>query len=168
MDLYDDAALAKRNLVWHDVDEGDYVVAIKGFASNMGYLAHTLQLETAHRKTIEFRGGRPDKRGREFGQPAQAGEEIIDVKFEKGTCTQIMCTDLVKGRISPKEQRHSPAPPVGPPPRIAGIPDPPPGDGWSEFDDQGTTWWYYEGPLGKFWIQPGEGDDHTKIQPYPE
>jgi len=37
------------------------------------------------------------------------------------------------------------APPAGPPK--------PPGDNWTQYTDEGQdkTWWYYEGPLGKWW-----------------
>lgn len=41
-------------------------------------------------------------------------------------------------------------------------PAPPPGDHWTKYEDDGNIWFYYEGPLGKFWC-PGDNRDP---QPY--
>merc|ERR1711920_1182870 len=30
-------------------------------------------------------------------------------------------------------------------------PGPPPGLHWTRYHDDGEVWWYYEGPLGKWW-----------------
>mmetsp|Transcript_34347 Transcript_34347/g.80389 ORF Transcript_34347/g.80389 Transcript_34347/m.80389 type:complete len:384 (+) Transcript_34347:95-1246(+) len=32
----------------------------------------------------------------------------------------------------------------------------PPGPGWTKFQDEGTEWFYYEGPEGKWWCQQDE------------
>mmetsp|Transcript_13368 Transcript_13368/g.25240 ORF Transcript_13368/g.25240 Transcript_13368/m.25240 type:complete len:425 (-) Transcript_13368:58-1332(-) len=45
-----------------------------------------------------------------------------------------------------------------------GKPPPPPGAGWSKFTDDGHFWWFYEGPLGKWWCQ----DVDKYIEPYVE
>eukprot|EP00747_Dinoflagellata_sp_TGD_P200502 gnl/TRDRNA2_/TRDRNA2_73906_c0_seq1.p1 gnl/TRDRNA2_/TRDRNA2_73906_c0~~gnl/TRDRNA2_/TRDRNA2_73906_c0_seq1.p1 ORF type:complete len:248 (-),score=38.20 gnl/TRDRNA2_/TRDRNA2_73906_c0_seq1:53-691(-) len=31
-------------------------------------------------------------------------------------------------------------------------PDPPPGDHWTKYKDDGSVWWYYEGPKGTWWV----------------
>jgi len=41
-------------------------------------------------------------------------------------------------------------------------PDPPPGDGWEEYDDGGTKWYHYNGPKGQ-WCCHGPG---REILPY--
>lgn len=43
-------------------------------------------------------------------------------------------------------------------------PLPPPGAGWSKFVDDGHFWWFYEGPLGKWWCQ----DLDMEVEPYVE
>lgn len=43
-------------------------------------------------------------------------------------------------------------------------PAPPPGENWKKFVDDGHEWWYYEGPLGK-WYVPEPGKDP---EPYPD
>jgi hypothetical protein len=42
----------------------------------------------------------------------------------------------------------------------ANSPPPPPGDHWVQYTDEGQdkTWWYYEGPLGKWWCD----DDNSE------
>ena len=42
-------------------------------------------------------------------------------------------------------------------------PPPPPGDHWTKFDDEGNIWWYYHGPLGKYWAEDSLKHD---VQPY--
>jgi len=37
-------------------------------------------------------------------------------------------------------------------------PAPPPGLHWKRYVDSGTLWWYYEGPLGKWWAVPEHAD----------
>lgn len=34
----------------------------------------------------------------------------------------------------------------------------PPGEGWMKFQDNGTDWYYYEGPLGKWWVLEGSDE----------
>lgn len=34
-------------------------------------------------------------------------------------------------------------------------PPPPPGEHWTKYEDDGTFWFYYEGPLGKWWSTNG-------------
>merc|ERR1740123_1797107 len=46
-----------------------------------------------------------------------------------------------------------------------GKPSKPPGPYWTRFQDGGQDWWFYEGPLGKWWSQEGIDSD---IQPYEE
>eukprot|EP00438_Fugacium_kawagutii_P031908 Skav218972 [mRNA] locus=scaffold1532:105729:106604:+ [translate_table: standard] len=41
-------------------------------------------------------------------------------------------------------------------------PEPPPGKFWTEFDDDGKSWFYYEGPKGK-WACLGPGDKVTRV-----
>jgi hypothetical protein len=41
-------------------------------------------------------------------------------------------------------------------------PPPPPGDHWTKYEDEGNIWFYYEGPLGKFWCPA----DNKDPQPY--
>lgn len=41
-------------------------------------------------------------------------------------------------------------------------PDPPPGEHWQEFEDEGRTWYYYDGPKGK-WACLGPGHEVTKL-----
>jgi hypothetical protein len=44
------------------------------------------------------------------------------------------------------------------------IPPAPPGQHWQKFEEEDAgVWWYYEGPLGKWWIPVGEAE----IEPYP-
>lgn len=35
--------------------------------------------------------------------------------------------------------------------RDAEKPPPPPGPDWTQYKDEGTFWWHYDGPLGSFW-----------------
>mmetsp|Transcript_7939 Transcript_7939/g.18583 ORF Transcript_7939/g.18583 Transcript_7939/m.18583 type:complete len:360 (-) Transcript_7939:186-1265(-) len=35
-------------------------------------------------------------------------------------------------------------------------PNPPPGPGWTKYQDNGSIWYYYEGAQGKWWCQDGE------------
>jgi len=48
------------------------------------------------------------------------------------------------------------------PPR--GAPGKPPGPDWKKYVDGETHWWYYEGPLGKWWVQ----EDGAEPEPYPD
>lgn len=41
-------------------------------------------------------------------------------------------------------------------------PDPPPGEHWQEFEDEGRPWYYYDGPKGK-WACLGPGHEVTKL-----
>jgi len=41
-------------------------------------------------------------------------------------------------------------------------PAPPPGEHWTKYEDEGTVWFYYEGPFGKFWCP----NDARDPQPY--
>mmetsp|Transcript_71958 Transcript_71958/g.112670 ORF Transcript_71958/g.112670 Transcript_71958/m.112670 type:complete len:411 (-) Transcript_71958:159-1391(-) len=51
---------------------------------------------------------------------------------------------------------------VGPSPVPAeGRPPPPPGIGWTQYNDDGKFWWYYEGPQGKWWC-----DDDNEPMPW--
>jgi hypothetical protein len=43
-----------------------------------------------------------------------------------------------------------------------GKPPPPPGEHWTKYEDEGTIWYYYKGPLGQWWCQA----DSTDVQPY--
>ncbi|CAK9043965.1 unnamed protein product [Durusdinium trenchii] len=38
----------------------------------------------------------------------------------------------------------------------------PPGKHWTQYDDNTTIWWYYEGPRGVWWMGP----EHSEPQPY--
>lgn len=40
--------------------------------------------------------------------------------------------------------------------RMCKHPPPPPGKHWEQFDDEGVLWWYYEGPLGKWFTYDGQ------------
>lgn len=42
-------------------------------------------------------------------------------------------------------------------------PTPPPGVHWTKYEDEGNLWWYYDGPLGKFWCPDSKKGD---IQPF--
>jgi len=46
----------------------------------------------------------------------------------------------------------------------ADMPDNPPGKCWTKYTDDGTLWWYYEGPKGKWWMQSTD----EKPQPWTE
>lgn len=37
-------------------------------------------------------------------------------------------------------------------------PEKPPGQHWTEYQDEGASWWYYDGPLGKWW-SPSASED---------
>lgn len=39
----------------------------------------------------------------------------------------------------------------------------PPGEHWTKYQDDGVMWWYYEGPLGKWWAS---SDTHMLPTPY--
>jgi len=41
-------------------------------------------------------------------------------------------------------------------------PKKPPGKHWTQYDDNTTIWWYYEGPKGIWWMGP----EHSEPQPY--
>uniref|UniRef100_A0A7S4W4Y7 2'-phosphotransferase n=1 Tax=Alexandrium monilatum TaxID=311494 RepID=A0A7S4W4Y7_9DINO len=43
-------------------------------------------------------------------------------------------------------------------------PPPPPGDEWTKYQDNGKDWYYYEGPLGRWWCESGSDE----VQPYDE
>jgi hypothetical protein len=49
-----------------------------------------------------------------------------------------------------------------------GTPSPPPGEHWSKFHDNGIMWWYYEGPLGKWWCQDERDIGPSQPMPYPD
>ena len=38
----------------------------------------------------------------------------------------------------------------------SGVPQGPPGPGWTEYQDDGKNWFYYEGLEGKFWTTEGQ------------
>jgi len=40
-----------------------------------------------------------------------------------------------------------------------GRPQPPPGIGWTQYNDDGKFWWFYEGPQGKWWCD----EDHEPM-----
>lgn len=40
-------------------------------------------------------------------------------------------------------------------------PPPPPGDHWTKYADDGTVWYYYNGPLGEWW-----STENNDVQPY--
>jgi len=44
------------------------------------------------------------------------------------------------------------------------IPPNPPGEFWTEYVDDDVYWWYYEGPLGKWWMQ----ETDTRPSPWSE
>lgn len=90
-----------------------------------------------------------------------------------------------------RTQRHVPAPAtasgrrqqndrrVSTPPRQGGggnnrrkPPMPPPGGtgkGWQKYQDDGVVWYYYEGPLGKWWCQEGDrGPDPRSLAEFDE
>ena len=56
--------------------------------------------------------------------------------------------------------RHTP--PRSAPPAKA--PSRPPGDGWTQYEDHGVLWWYYEGPLGKWWWFCKDGQEPAPVR----
>mmetsp|Transcript_78239 Transcript_78239/g.162449 ORF Transcript_78239/g.162449 Transcript_78239/m.162449 type:complete len:475 (-) Transcript_78239:70-1494(-) len=42
-----------------------------------------------------------------------------------------------------------------------GAPQPPPGEHWTQYEDKGVFWWYYDGPLGQWWLS---SDTDKKVQ----
>mmetsp|Transcript_2636 Transcript_2636/g.8847 ORF Transcript_2636/g.8847 Transcript_2636/m.8847 type:complete len:184 (+) Transcript_2636:3-554(+) len=46
----------------------------------------------------------------------------------------------------------------------AKTPLPPPGEHWTKYQDRGKDWFYYEGPLGRWWCEA----ESNEVQPYEE
>ena len=56
--------------------------------------------------------------------------------------------------------RHTPPRSAQP----AKAPSRPPGDGWIQYEDHGVPWWYYEGPLGKWWWFCKDGQEPAPVR----
>ena len=77
---------------WQDLEDGDYVVSVSGYASKAvgeqqrRYLAHTLTFITRSGKVLSFQGKRRQKRGERFAElKAAPGFEICRPIMSKGT-----------------------------------------------------------------------------------
>mmetsp|Transcript_150952 Transcript_150952/g.485109 ORF Transcript_150952/g.485109 Transcript_150952/m.485109 type:complete len:126 (+) Transcript_150952:1-378(+) len=51
---------------------------------------------------------------------------------------------------------ETPRPSQGPSSADPRAPPLPPGECWVRYTDKGVLWWYYEGPLGKWWMSVGD------------
>merc|ERR1711972_846682 len=73
-----------------------------------------------------------------------------------------------KPRAADKNQEHR-ASPSKRPSRFSEKPPEPPGPNWKKYVDDGFFWYYYEGPLGKWWAQQKEGSQEIgEVEPWPD
>jgi len=147
---------------WHKRGTGEAVQRWLAWALASGYRELRVRLRDMGRARLDdlavaLGRSRPDLGiSDEAGLRALLEETDLAGRFEVDNegCVHKVHRDARRPRLAPRASSvpAPPAPPAAPAaPAAARAPSPPPGDHWKKFTDGGTLWWYYEGPLGKWW-----------------
>mmetsp|Transcript_126608 Transcript_126608/g.369961 ORF Transcript_126608/g.369961 Transcript_126608/m.369961 type:complete len:451 (+) Transcript_126608:98-1450(+) len=140
--------------------------------------------ETDEAGRFEISAGRLRKLGRDHRQPRLAQHVQPPTLSSSGGPERARARSCGRGRsasrssssvhsIHPGRPRSLSPPPVAtsgesmPHPfseKEKGKPPPPPGDHWTKYQDHGRDWFFYEGPLGRWWCESAADE----IQPFDE
>ena len=93
--LYDDNHIRKRHGTnWVDIEEGDYVKAVSGFQlSRRCFLCHTLRLEMASGKIIEFASTHDPWKGEAFRHELPEAALLHYISFRAGKCIGVTAAE---------------------------------------------------------------------------